>query len=246
MYKKGLVLAIIVLFTSASFQPIIAEKNKIISVENESNYGNVDFDEAKEYLFQTIIDISNNPEVKELLKQSNQRIFSSDYDFKDVFLQLLFKKPRLLKSILYTRPKMTIEYLDKSYNRGIEFVNIVGEEQALDILDSIKISNPDLLNEFNNIIKNNWELSYKELTLKTMNNNLKFDTPFGEYPILCAIAKLLLISLFFLFMFFEEFVHDYSNIYPILSNLASKAGVATLLLFFLTFAFISIFCEDLW
>ena len=173
MKKKWLAVGIILLFIGVSFQPIIAEKTKIISVENESSYANVDFDEAKEYLFQTLIAISNNQNVKELLKQNNHKAFNSDYDYKDVFLQILFKKPRLLKSMLFTKPKMTYEYLETNYNRGLELYNILGKEESLKIIESVKIVNPEFFNELNNIILNDKELYDKILTLGEINEILK-------------------------------------------------------------------------
>jgi len=192
--KKGLVFAIIILFISVSFQPIIAEKT--VSVEKESDYNNVDFNEAKEYLFQTIIDISNNPDVKNLFEQLkyNHRMFTSDYDYKSAFSQIFFKNPRLLLSILFIKPFITYEHLNKSYKKGIDCVNFVGEKQALELAEGINISNPEIFNNLNRIILNDKKLSDRISTLEIMNNNLKPDSPFQDYPIICAI----LVPLYFI------------------------------------------------
>jgi hypothetical protein len=183
---KTLALGIIVLFIGVAIQPGIST--------NTFQEEKTDVD-AKDYLFQTLIAISNNPDVKDLLKQNNQRLFTFDHNYKDIFLQLLFKKPRLLKSMLFTKPKMTYEYLDKSYNNGVELINILGEEESLKILESIKITNPDLLNELNNIIKNNKELSNRMSTLEIMNNEIKPDAPLELYPVFCFILFAILLTL---------------------------------------------------
>jgi len=233
--KKGLVVAVIFLFITVGFQPIIAEN--ITSVEKESEYNNVDFEQAKEYLFQTILDIANNPDAKNLFKQYNHKILTSDYDYKIAFTQIFQKKPRLLLSILFTKPTITYDYLDKSYKKGIDCVNIVGEEQTLEMIDSIKISNPDSLIQLNNIIKNDKQLSNRIFTLQTMNNNLKTHTPLVKYPIICTFLMLMFIPLFTSFLIFSLFVKHYYQLYPVLSIFAFLAGLVTSYLSLIFFGF---------
>ncbi len=241
--KKLIVLSIIALFVSVSLQPIIAEK--IVSVEKESDYNNVDFEEVKEYLFQTIIDIANNPDVKNLFEQLkyNQKIFTSDYDYKSLFYQLFLKKPRLLLSILFTKPSITYEYLDKSYNRDIKCVNILGEKEALEMTYSVKISNPDLMDELNNIIKNDKELSNRILTLEIMNKDLKLEPPFMTHPIICAFMILMCIPIFILLLFFSIPMKiimdniDFIKKHPVLAVLCSFIAEG----FFITLLFMAVF-----
>jgi len=190
MLSKTLVMGIIILFVGVGVNPAFA-----VNIPE-----NIEV-EPKDYLFETIIEIANNPDVKELFEQYDYKIFTSDYDYKDVFSQLFLKKPKLLLNILFTKPSITYEYLNKSYNRGIKCVNILGEKQALKMTDSIKISNPDILNELNNIIKNDKELSNRISTLKIMNNDLKLDSPFMFYPIICAFMILICIPIFILLLF---------------------------------------------
>jgi len=194
MYKKGLAISIIVLFIGVSFQPIIAENT--ISVVKESN-SNVDFEDAKEYLFQIIIDISINPDVKNLFEQLkyDQKIFTSDYDYKSAFLQILFKKPRLLKSILFTRPKMTCEYLETNYNKGLEIIDILGIEETSKMMESVKITNPDLFNEFKIIIENDKDLSNRISVLEEVNNNLKSNLGFQNNSTICNILYIIFIPI---------------------------------------------------
>ena len=92
--KKVLVIGVILLFIGVSVQPSmgtdVPEKIEV---------------EPKDYLFQTIVDISNNPEVKELFEQVKDKgiVFISDYNFRNVYLKLLFRNPRLFCSLLFTK-----------------------------------------------------------------------------------------------------------------------------------------------
>ena len=185
--KKGLVLAVIVLFISVCFQPIIAENT--ISAEKESNYNNVDFDEAKKYLFQTLIDISNNPEVKHFLNEHKHDLIknnNNNYDCRNAIKKIYSHNPKLLKSILFTKPEMTSEYLEKNYGRGLEIVDILGEEESLKIVESVNITDSELLNELKNIILNDKYLSNRVTVLEKMNNGLQL-----EHPIICGIIFIL-------------------------------------------------------
>ena len=191
LLKKGLVIGIIILFFGIAVQPItssdITQKGEIEQVD--------EIEQTKDYLFQTLIDIANNPDVKELLK-GNYEVITSDYEFKSVFRQILFKKPMLFFSMLFTRPKLTHKYLDTSYNRGCEITNVIGEDKTLDIIESIGITNPKILDDLNNIIMINEELSNKIIVIVEMNKVLKPDAPFEDYPLICGILLLIFFSCF--------------------------------------------------
>jgi hypothetical protein len=189
---KTLAFGIVVLFIGVSFQPIIAEKT--ISVEKESNYNNVDFEQAKAYLFQTLIDISNNPEVKQFMDEHKHILIprnNNNYDCKNTIQKIYMQNPRLLKSIIFTRPKMTYEYLETNYNKSLEIVDILGEEESSNIVESVKIVNLDLFNELKNIIANDEDLSNRVSVLEEMNNNVKSNMDFSDFPVICGILFIL-------------------------------------------------------
>lgn len=189
MIRKWLVVGIILLFVSISFQPIIAEET--VSVEKISNYENINFEQAKEYLFQTLVDIFNNPEVKQFLNDHKKDLVTNNnnnYGFRNAFQKIYRKNPRLVKSILFTRPKMTSGYLDKSYNNGIELIDILGEEESLDIVESVRITNPELFKRLNNIIENNEELSNRIIAFRKINTEFEPIPPKPICWILLAIA----------------------------------------------------------
>ena len=101
-----MVVAVILLFIGLAIQPSVAtiKPEFVIDVE------------PKDYLFQTIIDIANNPDVKNLLEQYNHKLFTADYDFKSIFSKLMLKKPSLLFNILFTKPSNTYKYLNIAIN----------------------------------------------------------------------------------------------------------------------------------
>ena len=160
LLSKTLIMGVIILFVGAGVQSAFAvdipEKEEI---------------EPKDYLFETIVTIANNPDVQDLLEEYENNIINFDFNNKYVFRQLLIKNPELLSSMVITKPKMNIQYLDKIYNEGIELVDIFGEEKALEMLDSVEITNPELLDDLNNIIMNDEELSNRISTLEELNND---------------------------------------------------------------------------
>jgi len=188
---KSLALGVVALFICVGYQPIIAEKT--ISVDKTSDYKNVDFEQAKAYLFQTLIDISNNPEVKQFMDEHKHILIprnNNNYDCKNTIQKIYMQNPRLLKSILFTRPKMTSEYLETNYNKSLEIVDILGKEESLKLVNSVK-TNKDLIYELKNIIANDEDLSNRVSVLKEMNNNVKSNMDFSDFPVICGILFIL-------------------------------------------------------
>ena len=208
-FKKGLIVGIIVLFIGVSVQPGMGtEIPDKIEVE------------PKDYLFQTIIDISNNPDVRDLVEQvkNNDKVFKCDYNFVNVYLKLLLRNPRELFSMLFTKPSMTYEYLDLIYTKGFELLNVIGENEALEIIDSVESTNPDFFNEFNYIVMNDEELSYRISILNEMNEELNTNPPLKIYPIICAILLISTIPLIII-MNILDVLSIIFHFIPILSNM---------------------------
>ncbi len=88
--------------------------------------------------------------------------------------------------MIFTKPSITYEYLDKIYYRGIEVTNTLGKEKTLEMIESISINNPDVLDEFNKIIMSNKNLSDRIATLEVMNKKYVSDLSWG-FPIICTI-----------------------------------------------------------
>ncbi|KYK21653.1 hypothetical protein AYK21_04590 [Thermoplasmatales archaeon SG8-52-2] len=212
---KTLVAGVIFLFIGLGVQPAFAK------VETEEEIIEVD---PKDYLFQTIIDIANNPDVKELLEQYNHNLLTSDYDYNSVYRQLLLRNPRLLYSMLFTKPSITSKYLDKCYNNGIDVSNIIGEDKVLEIVDVIKISDTRIFNELNNIIMNDEELSGKIVILKEIKEESKYFTPWEYSPLFCFVLYLIMIVLFLTGLplsFVVDVLYEDYGLFPILATICS-------------------------
>jgi hypothetical protein len=205
-YKKILVVGIIVLFVSTSVQPAFAFKPRISN--DASTYNRKEEIEPKDYLFETIIKIAENPDVKELLEEYGYNSINFEFDYEYVFRQLLFKNPNLLFSIVFTNPKMTTRYYNKIYNQGIELIDIFGEKKALEMLESVEITNTKLLNDLNSIIMNDDELYNRISTLELLNNDTSS---------ICDILFIIFWRTLFKLSFYEALLMMYILL-PILST----------------------------
>ena len=188
---KALVVAVIILFIGLAIKPSIA-----VQPETEID------DEPKDYLFQTIIDITNNPDVKDLLEQYDNDLFKVDID-RSVYRKLLLRNPRLFCNTLLTKPTMTIEYLNKCYSKGIEITNIIGEEKTLEIIENAEVTDRKLFDEIDDIISKDVELSNRLSTLEDMNKGYISDLSWG-FPVICFLLVILVAPFFLWFAFFNE------------------------------------------
>jgi len=191
---KGLPVAVIILFLGLAIQPSVA-----VQPEQEIDV------EPKDYLFQTIIDIANNPELKELLEQHKYDFFKVDID-RSVYRKLLIRNPRMFFNTLFTKPSLSIDYLNKCYNKGIEITNILGEDKVIEMIESIEVTDTRVFDELNNIISKDEELYNRLATLKEMNKELNSVVPLRNFTIICYYlnwlilpvgANLLIWALFF-------------------------------------------------
>ena len=184
---KTLVVGITLLFIALAFQPTVST--------NEVRKGEVD---PKQYLFETIIEIKNNPDINEILSQiednwNNHYNDYIDWDFsgKEVFQNLIIKRPYLLYKMLFTVPSITYDYLDTSYDRGCKVINALGEKNAIDIVESVELVNPEILDDINYYIINDEDLQERISTLQVLNYELDEATPFRNYSMICKLLLIL-------------------------------------------------------
>lgn len=190
IFRKIFAAGIIILFIGIGIQPVFAEEPNI-----KSRFNREENIEPKKYLYQTIIEIANNPEVKDLVK-NNAGFIGSDNNLRNVYLKILLRNPRIIFSMLFNKPSFTPEYIDSTYNKGCKIVNILGEEKANEITESLTFNNPELFEELNSIIMKNEELSKRITTLKEMKGEIKFSTASNGPVVLCVILGLILIPSF--------------------------------------------------
>jgi hypothetical protein len=197
-WKKVLVFTVVALFLGLGVYPSIAVE-PISSTKNifEKEIEQYTLTDSKDFLFQTILDIADNPEVKGLLNLNeedwkNDNLYISwNLDSKGLFQKLLFKKPTTLMSILFTEPSMTHNYLDFSYSIGCELIKVLGEEYVLDIINSAEINDPEIFDDLKTSLLNDEELSAKIATLEGMNEELDISRPFSNYSTICKILLVL-------------------------------------------------------
>ena len=136
----------------------------------------------------------NNPYIKNLVRQSkiDDLIYDSDHNFRSVYTKILFKDPKLFRSLIFTKPSTSYEYLTKCYNDGIKVTDIIGDNKAQEIIESVEIISQDFFEDINNIIKNDEELSNKIKILKEMNKDYGSDSK-GNNTLICVILILILI-----------------------------------------------------
>ena len=187
---KTLAVAVIILFIGLAIQPGIAVQPEIeIDVE------------PKDYLFQTIIEIANNPEVKDLLEQYDNDLFKVDID-RSVYLKILVRNPRLFCSMIFIRPSLTFEYLDNNLKNGQEITSILDENKVQGFIESLEVRDNEIFNDLNNIIINDGGLLERLETLKEMNKRVNPITLDG-YDICFVIEITFLVSLFLGLIFFS-------------------------------------------
>ena len=154
------------------------------------------YTEPKEFLFQTIIDIVNNPDVKSLTEQAKNNGALLDFNpgYRNIYKKLLFRNPNLIRSLIFMNPTITHEYLNNAYNQGCDLINDIGEDRALNIIESITVTNSYFSNKLSKIIKKNDELNNKIIEIKAMNRELNHNSPLEGYPIICAFLLIILFT----------------------------------------------------
>jgi hypothetical protein len=159
---KTLVVGVIVLFIGVDIQPAI----ETVELETE-----IDF-EPKDYLFQILIDMANDPDVKDLLEKYRYDLLEYNID-RSVYRKFLLRNPILFRSLLSSKPSMSVEYFQECYDKGIQIINTLGEEKTLELFESVGFKDKSVIQDFNKIIENDEVLSDKINNLATLDLELE-------------------------------------------------------------------------
>lgn len=173
---KTIVIILMLLLIGLAFQPAVSTHE----IKNEES-------EPKKYLFETIIEFSKNPDGKNFLNNIEPNDINLNINTRAVFFKILLKNPSLITSMWFKKPIMSYNYFSFVYEKGIEAVKIIGEEKSIEIVNSLAIQNPKIIDDLKNVIDNDKELSQRISTLGIMNNEEKPDEPFADNPVVCAI-----------------------------------------------------------
>ena len=219
-FSKTLVMSILVILIGVGVYPAVAE----VSISQDNNLRDEKID-AKVYLFQTVIDIFNNPSVKRLLEESKDdfnNVFISNTYSKNKIKKIIFEKPGLFFSMLFTKPSISHRYLNEVYDHGVELVNIIGIDEAFEILESVHFNNQEFTYDLYDIIKNDETLSKQFLTLEEM-NVLQSDIQSWPFPLVCIFLMINWLYLKLFNVFLEticsifDFIPFVSTLYSIIS-----------------------------
>jgi hypothetical protein len=185
-FNKMLVIGTIILFLGVGVQPAIAtvqSKEEII------------FDKSKDFLFQTIIDIANNPDVISLLEQYDNNFVDVEVE-RSVYWKILLRNPFIFFNLLLTKPTNTHRYLNKCFRMGNEITNILGEDKTLDIIESVVVTDKDIYYELDKVIKKDEILSEKLDSLRKINKEVYSVSPTLDSPLLHIYIIIILLILF--------------------------------------------------
>jgi len=213
MKKKilaGSIIAVVILIMM-SFSSVVG----VQSVKNNPDNvitDELDFEYCKEYLFETIVEIADNPEAKELINSNNHNLFSTNSDFRH---NLMFPLRR-------NTNKLSVEHLDLLYNMGLKLIDRLGEEKVLELIESIEIANPEVYEKLNEMIYNNEEFTDRIANLHQMNIKLESDDGINpviwERPIICFIGVVLLFVSFTIYAIYSAISYVFISIADIISE----------------------------
>ena len=212
---KSITIVVMLLLIGIAFQPAVST-NELKTKESE----------PKEYLFETIIDIAKNPDVENFLNQIDKDEINFKVNYRSVFFRILLKNPSLITSVFFKRPTMSYDYLNFAYHQGIEVVKILGEDKSIEIFNSVKKTNPEIINDLTKIINNNEALSLRISKLEIMNNEVKPDEPFAYDPIICAIFCSLTVLSVIAALTFLKIARNVGESSPIYTLLRTMADVS--------------------
>jgi len=176
MKKKILIGSIIavVLLVLMSFSSVVGYSS-VKNTQKEIITSEYDFEYCKDYLFETLVEISNNEDVNDLLNSNNQNLFSTNSNQRTFFP---FRR---------NTNKLTVEKLDLLYNIGLKLIDRLGEEKVVELMESISIDKPEFADEVDTIIMSNDDLKERIYTLNKMNSEEVSIADFMDNPIICGI-----------------------------------------------------------
>jgi hypothetical protein len=198
LIKKGIAVAVVILFIGLAFAPSInANINKtLVDLTQNKETPKVEDMVPKEHLFETIIEIANNPDIKKLSVQYTKNLFTIYFDKKVELKQLFFKNFRILFQLLFAKPSLTYDYLESIYDNGTKLASLFSQDDVVKMMESLSITNLEVLDKSIYIIKNNEPLSKKILTLKELNKDIKPDQRPWNFTIICTILAIITLPLY--------------------------------------------------
>ena len=200
MKKKILIGSIIavVLLTLVSFSSVVGYSSVKNNPENTIITDEWDFEYCKDYLFETIVEIANNPEAKELINSNNPNLFSTNSDFRYNPMVPLRRNDN----------RLSVESLEILYNNGLTLIDKLDEDKGSEILSSMEFENSEFYEQLYTIIMSDDELSERVNSLIEMNEKSEL-VDFGP-PIFCGILGVMNIVVFLIL----ELIVNIGHLFP--------------------------------
>ena len=180
----GVVLSVFILVSTPVFanniqSDIQSSNNDTLIIEN---------DDPKELLFQTIGDMTINEDIQNLIENSEFEITVNKETFRILFTKLFLQNPKLLISLLFTRPILPKDYLNYAYNIGGKLSSSLSSSEMKSITDCFHINNQGALDE---VIE-----KLSDLNCGCNKDNSEFVD--WDFPIICDILGGILVLCVFL------------------------------------------------
>ena len=178
MNKKILIGSIIavVLLTLVSFSSVVGYSS-VKNTQEEIITSDYDFEYCKDYLFETLVEIADNEDVKDLINSNNQNLFPTNFNQGTLFP---FRR---------NTNKLSIEHLDLLYKMGSMIIDRLGEDKVAEIMEKTSIEKPEFADEIDTIIMGNDELKERIYTLSEMNEEQEILE--WNFPVICTILLVL-------------------------------------------------------
>ena len=135
------------------------------------------------------------------LEESEKRLEEVKEVFERVkkdYFKILLNNPKLLTKICFNKPEITYDYFEKSYNKGLEISEILGEKEIIEMTESLSQLNPEIIYDIRDIFTNDEEISKRLTKLSEMNDELRTEAPFDGFKIICAFLYIILFHKYFI------------------------------------------------
>jgi len=182
----GIILTVVLLI-SISFPNVIGNQSVKNTQEEYFITSKNDFEYYKNYLFETIVEISKNSDIRNLINSNS-------------------KPQRIILPFIRNNIKFKVEHLELLFNLGLKLFNRLDDNKLKEYNENTDIDNLKLFDQVEPIIMGNDELRERIYTLNKMNSE-KVSILDYEYPIICGILLNIdeFISNLWLWDFFDEY-----------------------------------------
>jgi len=186
----GSIIAVVIL-TLVSFSSVVGYSSVESNPDNTIITDEWDFEYCKDYLFETLVEISNNEDVNDLINNNNQNLFPTNSNHRTFF------------PLRKNTNELSVEHLDFLYNIGIKLIDRLGEDKFAEIMETVSIDKPDFTDELDKIIMGDSELVERISTLNKMNG--EEITDFEDNPIICSIIGVIAGACYLVNLFTEYY-----------------------------------------